>query len=251
MRAFAYVRVSTEEQADSGHSIELQPARITSYCQTYGLELVDVITDPAVSGSTPLARRAGGRELLRRLDAGEAEAVVVVRLDRLFRDALDGLQFFARSRAVVHSVAERIDTGSPAGRLQLTILLATAQYERDIAAARATENTRGLRAAGRVYGSTPYGCVAVAGQLYRDPATWAQRELICEWRANGLPLQAIRERLREDRVQAPGGGTWWSKSTLSNLIATHTDLAHLPELPAHGAPAHTARPDVEDFCATA
>lgn len=249
MRLFAYIRVSTDEQAESGHSIELQPARIRSYCQTYGLHLVDVITDAGVSGSVPLARRAGGRELMRRLAAGEADGVVVARLDRMFRDALDGLTFFARARCVVHSVAERIDTSSPAGRLQLTILLATAQYERDIAAERAAENTRGLRAAGRVYGSTPFGCVDADGQLYRHPGTWAQRELICQWRANGLPLQAIRERLREEGISAPQGGRWWSKSTLANLIQSHNTLAHLPLLQER-APDPDAAPDPEASRAT-
>lgn len=229
MDVIAYIRVSTDEQASDGHSIDMQPARIRQYCDGEGLNIVGVICDAGVSGSVPLTRRPGGRELLARLRAGEAAGVVVVRLDRLFRDALDGLQFFAARRPTqVISIAERIDTGTASGRFHLTIELARAQYERDLASERTADNTRAMRQAGRVYGTTPYGLRATDGELRRDANTWHIRQQIVDWRSNGLTLDAIRQRLREDRTPAPGGGRWWSKTTLANLIKTHDSLAHLP-----------------------
>lgn len=252
MDVLAYIRVSTDEQAAHGHSVDMQPARIRQYCEAEGLNIVGVICDAGVSGSVPLTRRPGGRELLTRLRAGEAEGVVVVRLDRLFRDALDGLQFFtARRAAQVISIAERIDTSTASGRFHLTIELARAQYERDLASERTTDNTRAMRQAGRVYGAVPYGLQADGGQMRRNPATWPIRQQIVDWRGYGHSLDTIRQRLREDRTPAPSGGRWWSKSVLANLIKTHDSLAHLPMAGAQPESSTPTPTDAEVLRATA
>ena len=237
MRLIAYIRVSTDDQADNGHSSStVQPARLKAYCDLHGHLLVASIVDDGVSASVPLAKRAGGKTLLAALKAGEADGVVVVRLDRLFRSAIDGLRFFEefadKRNVAVHSVSELIDTSTPAGRLNLTIQLAAAQYERDLAVQRATDNSRGLRKAGRVYGHVPFGCVAIAGQLYRQPVDWQVRERIVALRGEGYSFGTIRNLLRDEGAPAPAGGAWWSKATISALCDLHGELVHLPEAPA-------------------
>lgn len=249
MRLLAYIRVSTDDQAEQGHSLGLQPDRLAAYCALHQHQLVGQFQDEGVSASIPLARRPGGAGLLAALRAGEADGVVVVRLDRLFRSALDGLSFFEgfanRHTVAVHSVSELIDTSTPAGRLNLTIQLAAAQYERDLAVQRAEDNTRGLRKAGKVYGHVPYGCVAVDGRLYHCPELWPVRLRIVSLREQGYSLGTIRALLRDEGHPAPAGGDRWSKSTLAALCATHADLLHLPELPAEHAPAGEGAPDSE------
>lgn len=246
MRLIAYTRVSTDEQAERGHSLAIQPAQLINYAGEHGIQIVRMIADEGVSGSVALARRRGGNELLAALAEGVAEGVLVTRLDRLFRDALDGLSFFAGATLaappVVVSANEAIDTSTPAGRLQLTIMLATAQYERDMAAARAADNTRGMRAAGKVYGTVPFGCTEVGatadarGRLVRDPQAWMVREQILAWREQNVSYSAIADRLRSMRIPAPGGGRSWSKSTLRGIVETHDQLAHLPLAEGEGAP---------------
>ncbi|MEN6538903.1 MAG: recombinase family protein [Mizugakiibacter sp.] len=247
MRLLAYVRVSTEEQAREGHSLGLQPRRCADYCALHGHVLVGTVADEGVSASTPLGRRKGGAELLRRLRAGDADGVVVVALDRLFRDVLDGVQMFREfedRELAVHSIRELLDTRTPAGRLQLHIQLATAQYERELTAQRCREVSAGLREQGRVFGTVPYGCVEQGGRLFRDPATWPTRQLIVNWRRHGAAVhgstgdhapemrpvsyRAIRDWLHADRVPAPAGGRWWSTSTLRSLCESHDALVHLP-----------------------
>lgn len=238
MRLIAYTRVSTDEQAEQGVSLAIQPAQLINHAGAHGHTLVKVISDEGVSGAVPLARRKGGAQLMDELAAGTADGVLVTRLDRLFRDALDGLSFFAgadlaQAPAVV-SASEAIDTSTPQGRLQLTIMLATAQYERDVAAQRATDNSRGMREQGRVYGTVPYGCIEVGatpegrGRLERCPEVWHQRERILAMRAEGCSYSVISDRLRTARVLAPSGGVRWSKSTIRNICETHADLIHLP-----------------------
>jgi DNA invertase Pin-like site-specific DNA recombinase len=59
--AICCIRVSSEEQADSGLGPEAQRQRIAAYCQMKGLRLAEVFEDPGISGGKPLDTRASGR----------------------------------------------------------------------------------------------------------------------------------------------------------------------------------------------
>jgi hypothetical protein len=63
-RALGYVRVSSEEQADSGLGLDAQRQRVRAYCELHDLELATVFDDPGVSGGKPLATRPAGSRLL-------------------------------------------------------------------------------------------------------------------------------------------------------------------------------------------
>ncbi|MXV11654.1 hypothetical protein DYQ93_11545 [Xanthomonas sp. LMG 8992] len=253
MRALGYIRVSTEEQAGQGHSLALQPDRIRQWCDLFGHTLVDVIADRGVSAGIALDKRPGGRELLRRLRSGEADVVVVYRLDRLFRNAQHGLNFIRDeldSRDMhLQSISELIDTTTPHGRLMLTMLLGIAEYERDTIRERTRSIHTNLRERGQVYGTTPYGCIAVGGRfdeaagrlvgqsLYRDPETWPHRERIVALRGphggKQTSLDAIADELYRQGVRAPNGGARWAKTSISRVINSHGGLKHIPPLPAN------------------
>jgi DNA invertase Pin-like site-specific DNA recombinase len=248
MKLVGYLRVSTEEQAREGVSLGQQLRRLQAYCELHGHELVGDFADEGVSASIPLARRAGGAKMLAALKAGTAQGVVVIRLDRLFRDALDGLTFFRaaeRTGATVHSISELIDSSTPAGKLSLTIQLAAAQYERDLAVQRATECNAALREQGRVYGHVPYGCVAVGEgderRLMRDPETWPVRDDAVEDMTNGISLRSVAAHLQARNIPSPTGKRRWSPNTLRELRTHHETLRKLPM--AQLASVTTATPD--------
>ncbi|MEA9759756.1 MULTISPECIES: recombinase family protein [Xanthomonas] len=257
-RAIGYVRVSTDEQAAQGHSLALQPERIRQWCALRELQLVDIVFDEGISAGVQLHKRPGGKELMHRLRTGEADVVVVFRLDRLFRNAQHGLNFVRDEldgRGInLHSITELVDTTTPTGRLMLTMLWAVAEYERDTIRERTRSTMEGLRQQGRVYGTTPYGCVAVGGRwdeslgrvvgqhLYRDPKTWPHRELIVQLRgphdgAEQLSLQGISTELEARGIPAPAGGRRWQKHSVSRVINTHGGLKHIQPLPTEHEPA--------------
>lgn len=253
MNLIGYVRVSTDDQRRNGVSLEQQPDRLRAYCALHGHTLAELVTDEGVSASIPLERRAGGKRVLEALRKGGAQGVVVARLDRLFRDALDGLTFFRlaeRSRAAVHSVAELIDSSTPAGRLALTIQLAAAQYERELDVARAIDCNRILREQGRVYGPVPYGCVAVgegdARRLMRDPKTWVCR-LTAVRLAERMSLRKACAELEAQAIPSPTGKRRWSPNTLRDMRVHHDTLYSLPmaDTGAQLASADAATPDPE------
>jgi DNA invertase Pin-like site-specific DNA recombinase len=239
MRLIGYIRVSTEEQARDGHSIGTQRAQLRKYCELRGYDLVDVVTDKGVSGSTRFERRAGGKAVIGRLARSEADGIVVQRLDRAFRQTIDGLmtaEWFDRRGLTINSVHELIDTSTSFGYWALTMMLANAKLERDRTSERCAEISARLREEGRVFGGVPYGCVAAEGRLYRDPEAWAQREDIVALYARLRSLRQTAKRLRELGVPPPNGGAHWDISTLSRIVKTHGELEHIP-LAGSGNPA--------------
>jgi DNA invertase Pin-like site-specific DNA recombinase len=89
--AVAYIRVSTKEQAMDGVSLAAQEQHIRAYCHVRHLEIISIVSEHSVSGSVPLSQRRGGLKLLEYLQTNKVFHVVVIRLDRLFRDAADAL----------------------------------------------------------------------------------------------------------------------------------------------------------------
>jgi DNA invertase Pin-like site-specific DNA recombinase len=138
MKAIGYIRVSTAEQAVSGLGVEDQRQRVEAYCRLKGLELVRFIDDNACSGGKPLGKRPGGGKLLAALRRKEANAVVILKLDRGFRNAADCLatvERWERKGTTLHIVdlgGNAIDTASASGKFMLTVLAGAAEMERNL-----------------------------------------------------------------------------------------------------------------------
>ena len=131
--AVGYARVSTDEQAREGVSLDQQVARIRAYATAKGLDLSDVLVDDGVSGKT--LDRPGLCEVMRRCEQSEVAHVIVLKLDRLTRQTRHLLSltedlFLARN-VELHSVSESLDTSSPHGRFVLTLFGGLAQMERE------------------------------------------------------------------------------------------------------------------------
>ena len=132
MLTVAYCRVSTEEQAAEGFSIEGQAERLRSYAELHELGPVTVITDPGWSGKN--LKRPGLQELLAMVDKKHVTHVLVWRLDRLSRDLGDLLLLadtFGNKDVALHSFSERIDLSSATGRMFYSVLGAFAQFYRE------------------------------------------------------------------------------------------------------------------------
>jgi DNA invertase Pin-like site-specific DNA recombinase len=89
-QVLSYIRVSSEEQADSGLGLEASRRRIAAYYTMKGLHLAEEFEDPGVSVGKPLAGRPAGNKLPAGAKKGKA-VVLVARLDRLFRSVADAV----------------------------------------------------------------------------------------------------------------------------------------------------------------
>jgi DNA invertase Pin-like site-specific DNA recombinase len=126
MKAFAYLRVSTDRQ-----EVEAQRSQAAAFAAYRGYELLTIPDEIDVSGSVPFAKRPVGAEILRRLD--ECDAVIFPKVDRGFRDTVDAMMTVAALRADgkdIHFLDMALDTTTPAGELCFTMMAAFAAFER-------------------------------------------------------------------------------------------------------------------------
>ena len=133
MKAIGYCRVSSDEQAQKGISIEAQTAILDGCAAMNQVDDWHVITDPGFSGKD--LRRPGIQKLLAECRAGDVDKVMVWKLDRLsrsLRDTLDIIEdIFKPNSITLISVTESIDTSTPSGRMMLNLLASFAQLERE------------------------------------------------------------------------------------------------------------------------
>ncbi|MDI3291972.1 recombinase family protein [Polyangium sp. 15x6] len=157
-KVIGYVRVSTEHQADGGVSLDAQRAKLEAYALALDLDLVAIVEDPGASAKS--MNRPGLRRALAMLDAGEAEALLVVKLDRLtrsVRDLGDLVERYFAARCSLLSVSDSIDTRTAAGRLVLNVLTSVAQWEREATGERTRDALSHLRAEGVRLGGEALG----------------------------------------------------------------------------------------------
>lgn len=219
----AYLRVSTTKQADHGVSLDAQRAKVEAYASLYDLDLVEVLVDAGASAKT--LDRPALRNALAMLDDGTADALLVVKLDRLTRSVRDlGAlveRYFAPGKSTLLSVGEQIDTRSAAGRLVLNVLMSVAQWEREaigertaVALAHKRDNME------KTGGSEPYGWRLDIDGVHLVPHDGEQAILRAahDLREAGLSLRKIGAELAADGL-LPRSGRSWHPQSIKQLLA--------------------------------
>lgn len=210
MHAIAYIRVSTAEQAQSGSSLDVQRELLTREAYRRGWS-VEVASDEGISAEAD--RRPGLENALTRLDAGEAQVLMAVRLDRLSR-SVSGFAGLL-GRAEQHSwqlvlLNPGIDTTEPAGRFTTAILASAAQYERDLISQRTKEALAYRKASGGSLGRPRN----VDGEVV---------ERIRLQREQKMSLRAIAAQLNAENVPTAQGGAQWHASTVSAVLKAYAN----------------------------
>ena len=222
-RAVAYLRVSTEKQADAGVSLDAQRAKVTAYAALYDLDLVAIEVDAGASAKT--LDRPGLTRALGMLDAGTADALIVMKLDRLTRSVVDLgtllADYFGPQGAGLLSVSEQVDTRTSGGRLVLSVLTSVAQWEREAIGERTSTAMQHKAAAGEFCGGrVPYGSqLAVDGETLTDHA--GEQATIVRARelaAGGLSLRKVAAQLDAEGHKARNGGTF-AASQVQRMVA--------------------------------
>lgn len=223
--AVAYVRVSTEEQAAEGVSVDAQIAAVRAYANLRGLDLVDVVVDAGVSAGKPLADRAGGAVVLDLVRRRKVRAVVGVKLDRLFRNAGDCLtttEAWDKAGVALHLVdmgGQAIDTSSAMGRFFLTVMAGAAEMERNLIRERTTTALAHKRAQGkRTSKDAPIGQrIGNDGDtLEADADEQRAVSLARALRADGYTVRAIVDALEAAGI--PPRGARWHPTTVNRML---------------------------------
>lgn len=214
IRAACYGRVSMEEQVREGVSLDAQRAKIEAYCMLHDIELVSYHEDAGISGKA-MDNREALQACLGELREGKANALIVLKLDRLSRSTKDVLELsdlFQREGWALHSISEKLDTSSAAGRFVLTILAALAQMEREQIGERTSMALQFKKSRGERLGTTPFGfeTVCIDGQNQLLPVEEEQEVIrrMGQLRSSGATLQSIADTLNEEGVATKRSGRW-------------------------------------------
>jgi len=227
MKAIGYSRCSTNEQADSGLGLEAQAERIRAYCTMRGSQLLDLITDAGVSGGKPLASRDGGQRLLTAIRERKADGVVMLKLDRMFRnagDCLSTVEKWEKAGVALHVVdlgGNAIDTTSAAGRFMLVVLAGAAEMERNLTRERTRSAMAVKRGNGQRIGTVPYGFDLADDGTTLSPNE-AEQAVIADiraWRSQGWTLERIADELTGRSVPTKTGKSGrWSHQAVARIV---------------------------------
>lgn len=211
MRAVTYRRVSTREQGDSGLGLEAQERALKATIEAKGWAHVadfhDVHTGKTTNGRKSL------RDALVMLERGEADILLVSKLDRLSRSVKDFATLLERAREhgwKLKMLDPDIDTSTASGEMCAGILAQVGQWSGRLI----SENTKDALAAAKARGT----------RLGR-PATLpdAVAERIAAHRATGASLQAIADSLNADKVPTAHGGARWYPKVVSDTVRRAAD----------------------------
>src|SRR5215213_6077825 len=148
--AVAYLRVSTDEQAESGAGLDAQRAAIEAEATRRGWTITEWHVDAGVSGKS-LNGRPALADALDAVRGRRAAALVVAKLDRLSRSLLDfaGLMADAqREKWNLVALDLGIDLSTPAGEFMASVMASAAQWERRIIGQRTKDALAARKAAG-------------------------------------------------------------------------------------------------------
>ncbi len=213
-RTIAYIRCSTEEQADSRAGLDAQRAAILAEAQRRGWDEADLtfVEDAGFSGKN--LDRPGIEIALDALRHRKADTLVVSKLDRLSRSLIDfaGLmQRASREHWALVALDLGVDTSTPAGEAMAAVLATFAQFERRLTGERTKAALAVKKAAGVRLGRP---------RLIPDDIV----ARIVTQRSAGMTLRAIADGLNTDAVPTAMGGRCWYVSTVQVVLRAE----HLP-----------------------
>lgn len=222
MATIGYVRVSTEDQAKEGVSLDNQKSKIEAYCKLKDLDLIEIVEDAGLSAKD--LRRPGVQKVLKLARKNEIDAIVINKLDRLFRstvDALETTKMLDRKGVALHSIEENLDTSSAMGRFFFTLTAALAEMERRIIGERTKAALAHKRAKRESIGgyAPPYGYdLDETGHLVRNEHEQKGIRLIKSFHEKGYSLRTICRKLELNRYKTKTGKVDWNPKTVSMIV---------------------------------
>ena len=230
LRVVMYVRVSSKEQVD-GYSIGEQIERLEKYADAMDWEIVKFYVDPGYSGGN--TDRPGLKEMIKEIENGDIDKVVVYKLDRLSRSQLDTLylieKVFLANNTDFVSMSENFDTSTPFGRAMIGILAVFAQLERE----QIKERTMVGKEARAKEGKWGGGATEPIGYDYNAPKDLLEvneyeamqvRELF-DLFLSGMPLRTIETLFREKGYSHKHG--YWDSKAMRRVLKNKIYLGYI------------------------
>lgn len=231
MRIIGYVRLSRASREEST-SVERQRQLIERTCAARDFELIDIVEDVDVSATRTRLQRPGLNEVRRRIRAGEADAVMVWRLDRLVRSVVDVGILLDEGLQII-SATESLDTTTPMGRAMVEILQVFASMEAKTIGLRVSASQEHLRKVGRWPGGViPYGYRVIphpdgpGKALEPDPHEAAVVRRMADEILAGKSVYAVAVDLNREGIK-PRRSAEWNPTSIQRIVRSNSVLGRV------------------------
>ena len=218
--AVGYVRVSTIEQADHGAGLEAQRRAITLAAEAREWNLARIFEDGGASGKN--LKRPGLQAALNTLDRGDAQILVISKLDRLSRSLIDFAGLMERASKKGWDLAALdlgVDTSTPQGEMVASVMATFAQFERRLIGLRTKEALAVKRSQGVRLGRPPVVAAEVVARI---------REL----REAPMSYRQVAEELDRAGVPTAHGAPRWHANTVRRLYLADAPVRRSNRRPA-------------------
>jgi len=228
----AYLRVSTDRQAEDGYGLAVQEAAIKTWARDNKRRIVAWYRDEGISGT--LLAREGWMDVEDAISSKRAGGVIVYKLDRLARDTMVQetlMQSVWKLGGEVYSTSStemnlRDDPEDPSRKLIRTIMGAVNTYERDMIALRMRRGRRTkANRGGYAFGSPAFGHRSVNKQLVKDPAEQKTLKRLIELHSEGHSTRQIAFLLNAEG-HTTKRGRLWSSPTVSDVLRRQATGRH-------------------------
>ena len=220
LRVVAYLRVSTDKQAEQGLGLDVQEHAIRTWAKAGGYRILGWTRDEGISGSNGIDSRIGLYDAMAMVRDRQVAGIVVYRLDRLARDLVlqeslladirrMGGELFSTSPAEAGYLTD--DPDDPSRALIRQVLGAVSQYERSMIRLRMRSGkARKKEKGGFAGGGVPFGQRAEGRELVEDASERAVVARILELHAAGSSLRQIAATLTAEghKPKRSKSGTW-------------------------------------------
>lgn len=221
MKAALYIRVSTNQQATEGVSLQAQKQRLIKYCEFNGLEVSEIIEDKGLSGSSN--NREGYQRLMKLVTDNDIKAVCVYSLSRFARntvEVLSSIEKMNNNNIQFHSLTEKIDTTTPTGRFFLTTLAALGQLEREQLAERTRAALQHKKSMNERTGQIPFGYELAEDGIHIIENEREQKiiNIVLSLRELGYTYKAIAKELENRNYKNKANRVKWSITQVSRIV---------------------------------
>lgn len=212
MKVIGYLRVSTDQQAESGLGLDAQRIACEEYAKKIGCGSVEIFKDEGLSGSLSLDKRPGMLAAISSLKKGDI--LVVAKRDRLGRDplvvAMIEAAIFRKEARIVSTAGEGTDSDDPSSILMRRMIDAFGEYERLVIKARTKAALGAKKIRGERVGHIPFGHKLADDGLHIEEDELEQDILrqMRELRQNGLSIRDIAEHMNRRGAFNRGQAKW-------------------------------------------
>ena len=219
-RAALYARVSTEEQANAGQSLEAQMESLRRFCAAHDLEIAGEYIDDGYTGRN--TNRAAYRHMFSAEERKKWDVLIVLKMDRIHRNSrnfMDMMDDLNKNGQGFVSTYDKIDTGNAVGRFVMDMIQRIAQLESEQIGERTYIGMKEKASTGGgIMGfNPPFGYVIEEGELKEAGEELAVVSDMFAMYTDGMTLDAIAYRLNGLGTLTRKGNPW-NKYNLRTIL---------------------------------